>query len=142
MQQVLRERLRSIVRERYGDAAAPVAGGINSAASRINIEQPPQVALGDYATPVAFELARPLRRAPKQIAAELLESLNSQPLAGFASFEVAGAGYLNARLDRGTALTAIAKAQDDSSFGAGIHSLVEHTSINPNKAAHVGHLRN
>ena len=98
--------------------------------------------MGDYATPIAFELARPLRRAPKQIAAELLESLNSQPLPGFASFEVAGAGYLNARLDRGRALTAIAKAQEDAAFGAGVHSLVEHTSINPNKAAHVGHLRN
>jgi arginyl-tRNA synthetase len=133
MQQRLRERLRSILLERYGEAVA---------ASRINIEQPPQVALGDYATPVAFELARPLRRSPKQIAAELLESLNSQPLPGFARFEVAGAGYLNARLDRGAALTAIAKSQDDANFGASVHSLVEHTSINPNKAAHVGHLRN
>src|ERR1700749_507366 len=104
MQQKLRERLGSMLLERYGDTAASVA-------ARINIEQPPQVAMGDYATPVAFELARPLRRAPKQIAAELLESLQSQPLAGFAGFEVAGAGYLNARLDRGTALTAIAKAQ-------------------------------
>jgi arginyl-tRNA synthetase len=131
MQQRLRERLRSIIGERYG---------IDNL--RINLEQPPQVAMGDYATPVTFELARPLRRSPKQIAAELLESLNSQPLAGFAGFEVAGAGYLNARLDRGTALTAIAKAQDDANFGAGIYSLVEHTSINPNKAAHVGHLRN
>src|SRR5690242_14987539 len=111
MQQVLRQRLRSILLERYGDMAAFVA-------DRFNIEQPPQVALGDYATPVAFELARALRRSPKQIAAELLESLNSQPLAGFASFEVAGAGYLNARLDRGAALTAIAKAQEDADFGA------------------------
>ena len=136
MQQVLRERLRSILLERYGEAA------VGGPSRRSIMEQPPQVALGDYATPVAFELARPLRRAPKQIAAELLESLNSQPLPGFASFEVAGAGYLNARLDRGAALTAIAKAQEDASFGAGMHSLVEHTSINPNKAAHVGHLRN
>jgi arginyl-tRNA synthetase len=138
MQQRLRERLRSIVLERYGVDNLR----INSAASRINIEQPPQVSLGDYATPIAFELARPLRRSPKQIAGELLESLESHPLPGFASFEVAGAGYLNVRLDRGAALTAIAKAQEDASFGAGVHSLVEHTSINPNKAAHVGHLRN
>jgi arginyl-tRNA synthetase len=135
MQQTLRERLRSILLERYGDIVASVA-------VRINIEQPPQVAMGDYATPIAFELARPLRRAPKQIATEILESLNKKPLPGFASFEVAGAGYLNARLDRRVALTAIARAQEDASFGAGIHSLVEHTSINPNKAAHVGHLRN
>ncbi len=135
MQQRLRERLRSILLERYGDAVAPVA-------AKINIEQPPQVAMGDYATPVAFELARPLRRSPRQIAAELLESLESQPLPGFASFELAGAGYLNARLDRGAALSATAREQRDASFGAGTHSLVEHTSINPNKAAHVGHLRN
>jgi arginyl-tRNA synthetase len=131
MQQRLRDRLRSIVLERYG---------VDNL--RINLEQPPQVALGDYATPVAFELARPLRRAPKQIVGELLESLQNQPLPGFVGFEVAGAGYLNARLDRGAALTAISKAQDDADFGAGVHSLVEHTSINPNKAAHVGHLRN
>jgi arginyl-tRNA synthetase len=135
MQQLLRERLRCILLERYGDAVAPVA-------AKINIERPPHVAMGDYATPVSFELARPLRRAPKQIAAELLQSLNSQPLPGFVNFEVAGAGYLNARLDRGAALTAIAKEQEDASFSKGIHSLVEHTSINPNKAAHVGHLRN
>jgi arginyl-tRNA synthetase len=135
MQQRLRERLRTIVGERYAEAGAALA-------IKINLEQPPQVSMGDYATPVAFELARPLRRSPKQIAAELLESLNSQPLAGFAGFEVAGAGYLNARLERGAALTAIAKAQENAHFGAGVHSLVEHTSINPNKAAHVGHLRN
>ena len=55
---------------------------------------------------------------------------------------MAGAGYINARLDRGAALTAIAKPQDDVDFGAGVHALVEHTSINPNKAAHIGHLRN
>jgi arginyl-tRNA synthetase len=131
LQQQLRERLRRIVRERYGIEPA-----------NIPIEQPPQSALGDYATPIAFELARPLRRAPRQIAAELLASLDAEPLAGFAGFEVAGAGYLNARLARGPALTAIARAQDDASFGAGVRSLVEHTSINPNKAAHVGHLRN
>jgi arginyl-tRNA synthetase len=139
MQQRLRERLRSILLERYGEAASAVV-------AKLNLEQPPQVAMGDYATPVALELARPLRRSPKQIAAELLASLESQPLPGFAGFEVAGAGYLNARLDRGAALTAIAKAQDGTDFGtdfgAGVHSLVEHTSINPNKAAHVGHLRN
>ncbi len=131
LQQHLRERLRRIVRERYGIEAANIA-----------IEQPPLVTMGDYATPVAFELARPLRRSPKQIAAELVDSLSGEPVAGFASFEVAGAGYLNARLERGAALTAIAAAQDDAAFGAGVHSLVEHTSINPNKAAHVGHLRN
>ena len=61
---------------------------------------------------------------------------------GFASFEVAGAGYINARLDRSAAVQEIAAGVEDARFGTGIHALVEHTSINPNKAAHVGHLRN
>lgn len=108
----------------------------------VAIEQPPDIRMGDFATPVAFELARPLRRAPKQIAAELVAGLQAAPLPGFASFELAGAGYINARLDRTTALAEIAAGQDAPDFHRGIHSLVEHTSINPNKAAHVGHLRN
>ncbi len=133
-QQIFRERLLSIVREKYGIATATVS-----------IEQPPDIRMGDFATPVAFELARPLRRAPKQIAAELVSHLaedTAQRLPGFASFEIAGAGYINARLDRAAALATIAAEQDEPGFARGIHSLVEHTSINPNKAAHVGHLRN
>ncbi|MGI8771653.1 MAG: arginine--tRNA ligase [Acidobacteriaceae bacterium] len=131
-QQQLRERLRSILRTRYGIENATVS-----------IEQPPEIHLGDFATPVAFELARPLRRAPKMIAAEIVAALATDPLSGFASFEVAGAGYINARLDRSPTVQGIAASTDEAAdFGSGIRSLVEHTSINPNKAAHVGHLRN
>ncbi len=61
---------------------------------------------------------------------------------GFAGFEVAGAGYINARLDRGAAVEAIAASGELETSSEHLHSLVEHTSINPNKAAHVGHLRN
>ena len=60
---------------------------------------------------------------------------------GFAGFEIAGAGYINARLDRGAAVAAIA-ADPETVAATGVRSLVEHTSINPNKAAHIGHLRN
>jgi arginyl-tRNA synthetase len=139
-QQRLRERLRFILRTSYGIDNANIA-----------IEQPPEIRLGDFATPVAFELARPLRRAPKKIAEEIVVALeadlkadpNNAPLPGFASFEVAGAGYINARLDRASAVQGIAASiEQPADFGGGIRSLVEHTSINPNKAAHVGHLRN
>jgi arginyl-tRNA synthetase len=127
-QRLLRERLRSVLHDKYQIELPNIA-----------IEQPPDLEMGEYALPTAFELARRLKKAPRAIAAELVGEL--MPLEGFASFTVAGAGYINARLDRAAAAKAIAldpgtEAQSD------LHSLVEHTSINPNKSAHIGHLRN
>jgi arginyl-tRNA synthetase len=104
------------------------------------IEQPPEIRFGEYALPLAFELARKLRKAPRKIAEEVVAELG--PVDGFASFEVAGAGYINARLDRSAAMRTLAAGVDEPLGGTGTHALVEHTSINPNKAAHVGHLRN
>ena len=89
--------------------------------------------------PVAFELARRLKRSPRAIAGELVADL--MPLEGFASFAVAGAGYINGKLDRQAAAQQIAR-DDAPEEQSHLHSLVEHTSINPNKAAHIGHLRN
>ena len=106
----------------------------------IAIEQPPEIKFGEYALPVAFELARKLRKAPRKIAEELVGALGS--VEGFSGFEVAGAGYINARLDRSAAVQAIAASAELEEPRKHLHSLVEHTSINPNKAAHVGHLRN
>ncbi len=105
----------------------------------IAIEQPPDLEMGEYALPIAFELARRLKRAPRAIATELVAEL--MPLEGFLGFTVAGAGYINGKLDRAAAAKEIARDQagDDQSH---LHSLVEHTSINPNKSAHIGHLRN
>ena len=114
----------------------------------IPLEIPPELKFGELATPIAFELARKLRKAPKVIAQEIVAALGH--LDGFAGFEVAGAGYINAHLDRAAGVRTTAGVADsqvpDAGPGApassGIHALVEHTSINPNKAAHIGHLRN
>jgi arginyl-tRNA synthetase len=106
----------------------------------IPLEIPPEVKFGELATPIAFELARKLRKAPKIIAAEIVAALGS--LRGFSSFEIAGAGYINAHLDRTVGVRETANAEAGSQALSGIHALVEHTSINPNKAAHIGHLRN
>ncbi|HXC96149.1 MAG TPA: arginine--tRNA ligase [Edaphobacter sp.] len=105
------------------------------------VEQPPSIALGELALPVAFELAKRLRKAPRAIATELAAELSAQLPQGVASVEVAGAGYLNIRLDRTATLRRIAADQHADIGGPGFR-LVEHTSINPNKAAHIGHLRN
>jgi arginyl-tRNA synthetase len=111
--------------------------------TNLAVEQPPSIALGELALPVAFELAKRLRKAPRAIATELAAELTSAlpELEGVVSVEVAGAGYLNIRLDRAAAVRRIAADQHANIGGPGFR-LVEHTSINPNKAAHIGHLRN
>jgi arginyl-tRNA synthetase len=127
-QRLLRERVRSVLQAKYQVELPQIA-----------IEQPPDLEMGEYALPVAFELARRLKRSPRAIAGELVADL--LPLEGFTSFTVAGAGYINGKLDRQAAVQQIAR-DDTREEQSHLHSLVEHTSINPNKAAHIGHLRN
>ena len=146
--------------KRLGDhLRAVMAAKYNLQLDTIPLEIPPDLKFGELATPIAFELARKLHKAPRIIAQEIVAALGH--LDGFSSFDVAGAGYINARLDRAAAVRLMVGVEDsqvpksegppshghgpdrwDPGPGAPIHSLVEHTSINPNKAAHVGHLRN
>ena len=109
---------------------------------RIVVDQPPRVELGEYALPLSFELAKKLRKPPRKIAEEIMVALGAMP--GFAKFEVAGAGYINAKVDRVAAARMLLK-EDSRPKSEPVNPekiLVEHTSINPNKAAHIGHLRN
>ncbi|HEY6488177.1 MAG TPA: arginine--tRNA ligase [Terracidiphilus sp.] len=106
----------------------------------IPLEMPPEFKFGELATPIALQLARTLRKSPKAIAQEIVAALGS--IEGFASFEIAGAGYINARLDRAVGLRSVVAAAEHSPSAQDKAVVVEHTSINPNKAAHVGHLRN
>ena len=107
---------------------------------RIVIEQPPKVEFGEYALPLAFELAKKLRKAPRKIAEELVAGIG--PIEGFQKLEVAGGGYINARLTRGALAGAVAQDKKPAVEKPSGKILVEHSSINPNKAAHIGHLRN
>jgi arginyl-tRNA synthetase len=106
----------------------------------VGIEQPRQSEFGEMAVPAAFQLAKQLRQAPRRIAAELVDEI--APIAGVASMEVAGGGYINIRLDRGAYAAALLRGDSEGSAGADEKIIVEHTNINPNKAAHIGHLRN
>ncbi len=106
----------------------------------VSLEQPKQSSFGELAIPVAFQLARQLRLAPKVIAGQLIEDLGAIP--GVSALEVAGNGYINVRLDRGPyGLSVLQGASVDVASRSG-KIIVEHTNINPNKAAHIGHLRN
>ncbi len=105
----------------------------------VALEQPKQSSFGELAVPVAFQLARRLKRAPRQIAEELTSALEG--IEGIGSFEIAGNGYINVRLDRGRYVRSLLSPQTSAGTVSG-KIIVEHTNINPNKAAHIGHLRN
>jgi arginyl-tRNA synthetase len=129
------------VRARVRDALTQLHG-VTDADLSIPIEYPPNRALGDLGTPVAFDLARRLRKAPRVIAQELATALG--PIPGVARVDAAANGYLNVFLDRPAFLLARLglagtlpppPARPEK-------TIVEHTAINPNKAAHIGHLRN
>ena len=130
LQKQLVNRLREFLRDNY--SIEP---------ENIVVDQPPRVELGEYALPIAFELAKKLRKPPRKCAEELVAGLGK--VAGFESLEIAGAGYINARLNRPNYVQALLRngrpAISEDTRGK---VLVEHTSINPNKAAHIGHLRN
>ncbi|MFB3826417.1 MAG: arginine--tRNA ligase [Bryobacteraceae bacterium] len=106
----------------------------------ITLEQPRQSEFGDLAVPVAFQLARQLRQAPRKTAAELVETIGS--IEGVAAMEVAGNGYINLRFDRALYGYMLLHPVEEPPAPAGEKIVVEHTNINPNKAAHIGHLRN
>jgi arginyl-tRNA synthetase len=146
----LREALAGHIRGEYGVELAIV------------LERPPKIEMGEAASPVCFELAKRLKKAPRMIAQEIANGLGK--VAGISKVEVAGGGYLNAYFDREAfwigARTEISgeeeKRQPQGTANAeepreGQKAerredrgkvIVEHTSINPNKAAHIGHVRN
>jgi arginyl-tRNA synthetase len=140
LQKRLGDRIRAVLKEKY-----------SLELDSIPLEIPPDLKFGELATPIALQLARTLRKAPKIIAQEIVAALGT--VEGFSGFEVAGAGYINAFLDRATAALMVVAASAQPSSKSPLHAmvprtahrghaLVEHTSINPNKAAHIGHLRN
>ena len=111
-----------------------------AAAGTVVLEYPPSRELGDLGTPVAFELARRLRKAPRVIAREIAETFGT--LEGVTRVVPAPNGYLNFFLERrGFLLDRLAPDVNTPRL-AQHKAIVEHTAINPNKAAHIGHLRN
>ena len=110
------------------------------AVDRIVLQAPPKLNMGDLATPLALELAKALKRKPRELAEQLANGMELPHLV--ASVSVEGAGYLNFRLDRGAFTAEHFRNVMASPPPSGARVIVEHTNINPNKAAHIGHLRN
>ena len=133
VQRIVRTRIAEAVSALYGIAPD------DPALAAIVVDVPPRRALGDLAVPLAFELARRLRKAPKIIAQDIVGQLGT--LDGFARIEAAN-GYINFFLDRVHHLDAWLNRGGAPAAVTAEKAIVEHTAINPNKAAHIGHLRN
>ncbi|HEX8565121.1 MAG TPA: arginine--tRNA ligase [Pyrinomonadaceae bacterium] len=140
--------LQTELRERVREAALE---NFNVEPEQIASEVPPRIELGDMAFPVAFEIAKQVKQQtgekqnPRNIAERLKEALEKSE--SVARVEVAGAGYLNVFFDRAKFLKEFADAEalpklKFSDDAARPKRMVEHTSVNPNKAAHIGHVRN
>ncbi len=140
IQQILRDAVISSAHSKLGVELEQVA-----------VEIPPKTELGDLAFPVAFELAKKIKLAtgekknPRELAETLKAELES--IQAVSRVEVAGAGYLNIFFDRAAFLLANAAAEplpnrSRSTDETSPKVCVEHTSVNPNKAAHIGHVRN
>ena len=111
---------------------------------RLLTERPPKLAMGEVASPLCFDLAKRLKKPPRALAQEIANSL--KPIPGVARVEVAGGGYLNLFFDRAEFFRGACEEAGSGTMPApqadAPKTLVEHTSVNPNKAAHIGHLRN
>ena len=134
----IKEQLVRLVREQFGEELGEVV-----------VETPPQREMGDLAFPLAFELAKRLKAArgekqnPRELAGKLAAGLRDLP--GVSRVEIAGPGYLNVFFDRPRFFSSLVEeraTKGSTPTGGGGKLIVEHTSINPNKAAHIGHVRN
>ncbi|MFN7965462.1 MAG: arginine--tRNA ligase [Acidobacteriota bacterium] len=105
----------------------------------IPLSIPTDPAHGDLTTPIALGLARSMQRPPREIAGTLADAIRALPEVG--TVDVAGPGYVNIRFDR-TSVVHRMLAPHAAPTRPGGKIVVEHTNINPNKAAHIGHLRN
>ncbi len=114
----------------------------------VSWEPPPDPRFGDLSTPLPLKLARSARRPPTAIAEQLRDALLQCGLPLVSEISATAPGYLNVRIDPAALLGKVtgdvARARGDygSAPPSGKKAVVEHTNMNPNKAAHIGHVRN
>ena len=127
---IVQEYLKKFVSSEYGTEL-----------TSLTMETPPRRELGDLAFPFPFQLAKSLQKNPRAIAQEIVDGIGQIP--GVERTEAEGGGFLNVFFNRTSFLEDLETwlAQGDA-VAVGEKYIVEHTNINPNKAAHIGHLRN
>ncbi len=123
------------------DILARLKGTIPLEEAEFEIAPTPQQGFGDLSLTFPFKLAKRLKASPRQVAQDILPLLSD--LEGVEKAEVAGPGYINLFLDRKSFFRDSLRSLWTSSLSSEHDKIIiEHTNINPNKAAHIGHLRN
>jgi len=135
-----------VMREIRRQIAAEIQRGLEeitgAAVDVPRVEDPPRREMGDLACTAALQVAKRLGRNPRELGQQLATMLTERGVAGVREFSVAGPGFLNMTLDRPAVLARLLGGFERVEPDRGTKMLIEHTSINPNKAAHIGHLRN
>ncbi|MBM3296691.1 MAG: arginine--tRNA ligase [Candidatus Aminicenantes bacterium] len=129
----LKERMREEVRDR-------LSGSYPLQDREIELIPTPRAQFGDLALTLPLQLSKEMKRPPRDLARDMLRLL--QGLGGVERTEIAGPGYINLFLDRGRFFSSLVAGSAPTPEPEERKVVVEHTNINPNKAAHIGHLRN
>jgi len=136
---LLRRATCDVCRARFGFDVQPEA---------VSWEAPPEARFGDLSTPLALRMAKELRRPPLEIAGVLREGLEAAGLPLVSRVTASAPGFVNVFIDAeqmvDSVLDQVASLGDGYGWAEprGVKVVVEHTNMNPNKAAHVGHVRN
>ncbi|AFS82485.1 arginine--tRNA ligase [Candidatus Nitrosopumilus sediminis] len=109
--------------------------------------EPAKPGFGDVSSNISYLLAKQLKKSPKEIAEMLSEKYSNCTNTLVLKSEAHPSGYLNfyANWDKLSQLILSESYLDtcgDVDIGNGSTIVVEHTSVNPNKALHIGHIRN
>jgi arginyl-tRNA synthetase len=140
------ERANAQLKQKLQQAVEHLAQG--PVAEPVTLEVPPRAEFGDLSSPVAMKLARTLRRSPLVLANELADRLEDDLPDSIQGVDVAPPGYVNFTYAPSLIAAVLGEIRiagpsyGSSTVGRGIKVVIEHTNINPNKAAHIGHLRN
>ena len=138
---ILLHEVRELVSSALTSAGYPVI--------EFDVSEPPQHAFGDLSCNVAFLLSKHLKKPPTKIATELAEAIRPRLQGSYILSADPAGGYINfranyARLSPVTLSHVLSNPENYGypNSGQDMHIVIEHTSINPNKALHVGHMRN
>jgi arginyl-tRNA synthetase len=146
---VQKETLETLLDTSVKQVVANLEGVDVSALPKVVLERPKVAAHGDVACNVAMQLAKPLKKNPRELAQQIVDALVAQPAARglVESAEIAGPGFINVRLDAAAKQAVVAAVLDEgTAFGralhaAGKHVMIEFVSANPTGPLHVGHGR-
>jgi arginyl-tRNA synthetase len=136
-------------KQQVADLIRQALAGIGAPAAAVELERPKVQANGDLACNVALQVAKALKKNPREVATAIVDALRVNPAASglIDSAELAGPGFINLRLAAGAKQAVVRQVlHERDGFGtaathAGRRVMVEFVSANPTGPLHVGHAR-